>query len=73
MAKKEKKATKSDFPPGLSAPALRALDGAGYKTLKQLSKVTEAELLKLHGMGPKAMGMIKSAMEAKGLSFVEPA
>ncbi|MFN2196345.1 MAG: hypothetical protein ACK2UW_09510 [Anaerolineales bacterium] len=43
-----------DLPEGLAAPAQRALDGAGYTHLEQLARVTEAEILVLHGMGPKA-------------------
>ena len=60
---------KSDFPAGLSAPARRALDGAGYVRLEQLTKVSEVELKKLHGMGPKAINLLRSALEEKGLSF----
>ena len=59
----------SDFPAGLSAPARRALDGAGYTRLEQLTKVSAAELKKLHGMGPKAIEQLRSALAEKGLSF----
>jgi hypothetical protein len=59
----------SDFPGGLSAPARRALDGAGYVRLEQLSRVSESELKKLHGMGPKAINLLRSALNDKGLSF----
>jgi hypothetical protein len=45
----------TDWPPGLAAPARRALLGAGYTRLDQLAGVSEAELLRLHGMGPKAL------------------
>lgn len=66
----QKQPPKSDIPK-LSAPANRALEAAGYTQLKQLTKTTEADLMKLHGMGPKAMGMLKEAMQAKGLAFKE--
>jgi hypothetical protein len=59
----------SDFPAGLGAPAQRALAGAGYTRLEQLTKVSEAEILKLHGMGPKALDQLRRALDAKGLSF----
>lgn len=62
-----------DFPPRMPKPALRALEGAGYTRLDQLTAVTEAELLKLHGMGPKAIGLLREALAARGLSFAEPA
>lgn len=61
----------SDFPNGLSQPALRALSGAGYQHLEQLTKVSESELKQLHGMGPKAIRILSSALEAKGLSFAK--
>jgi len=59
----------NDLPPGLAQPALRALRAAGYTHLEQFTGITEAELLKLHGMGPKALGLIRSALQARGLSF----
>jgi DNA-directed RNA polymerase alpha subunit len=61
----------SDFPKGLSQPALRALDGAGYTRLEQLTEVTEAELMKLHGFGKKGLEMLRGALAERGLSFAE--
>lgn len=58
----------SNFPK-IGAPATRALEAAGYTNLKQLTKVTEAELAQLHGMGPKALGILREALQAEGLSF----
>ena len=68
---KENKMTQhgSDLPAGLSAPALRALKGAGYMRLDQLTRVSEAELKKLHGLGPRGIDLLRSALEEKGLSF----
>jgi DNA-directed RNA polymerase alpha subunit len=60
----------NDFPK-LSQPAQRALAGAGYTRLEQLSKVTEADLLKLHGFGPKSIKDLRAALAAKGLSFAK--
>jgi hypothetical protein len=39
--------------------------------LEQLTTVEEAELLRLHGMGPKALGLLRAALEARGLSFAD--
>ena len=58
-----------DFPPGLGQPALRALRGAGYTRLEQLAAVTESDLGELHGMGPKALGILRAALQARGLAF----
>ena len=59
----------SDFPVGLSNPARRALASAGYTRLEQLSAVTEAEIGRLHGVGPNALAKLRSALAACGLSF----
>lgn len=71
--KKSEKATAnemaSDFPPKLAAPAQRALASAGYTRLEQLTRVTEADLKKLHGMGPKAIGQLRQALADAGLRF----
>ncbi len=58
-----------DLPAGLAQPARRALSVAGCARLEQLTTVTEPELLKLHGMGPKALGVLRAALQARGLSF----
>ena len=61
----------SDLPAKMGAPAERALANAGIKNLKQVSKLTEAELKKLHGVGPHAIGKLKQALAEKGLSFAD--
>lgn len=59
----------SDLPSELAKPARRALIAAGYLRLEQLAQVSEAEILRLHGMGPKALDQIRRALAARGLSF----
>ena len=61
----------SDLPAKLSQPAQRALAGAGIQNLKQLAKFSEAEIKRLHGIGPNAMEQLRAALAAKGLSFAE--
>ena len=61
----------SDLPTELAKPARRALAGAGYVRLEQLTKVSEAEVMKLHGMGPKALDQIRRALAARGQSFAD--
>ncbi|NJK43537.1 MAG: DNA-binding protein [Pleurocapsa sp. SU_196_0] len=53
----------------MGAPARRALASAGFTRLEDLTRVSEAELSKLHGMGPKAVHLLRETLEAKGLSF----
>ena len=63
----------SDFPPGLSRPALRAFAAAGYTRLEDFTRVSESDLLKLHGVGPKAIRVLRPALAARGLAFAESA
>jgi hypothetical protein len=55
--------------PRIGAPAIRALNSAGYTALRQLAGVPRAELGKLHGMGPKALGIIQAGLEQYQLSL----
>jgi uncharacterized protein YdhG (YjbR/CyaY superfamily) len=70
MSRGNKKAMteKSDLPK-IGAPATRALQSIGITELRQLTNVTEAELLQLHGFGPKAMGILREALRERKLSF----
>jgi hypothetical protein len=53
----------------LAAPARRALENNNIKTLLQLSKHSEKEILSFHGMGKSALPKLKKALHEKGLSF----
>jgi predicted flap endonuclease-1-like 5' DNA nuclease len=53
--------------PKIGAPATRALNNAGYTSLRQLASVPRAELAKLHGMGPKALRIIEENLAEQGL------
>jgi predicted Fe-Mo cluster-binding NifX family protein len=57
--------------PKIGAPALRALQSAGIDSLEGLTQVTEAELSRLHGIGPNALGKLRQALAERGLSFRE--
>jgi hypothetical protein len=56
---------------GVPPAARRAPPGAGYSRLEQLTEASEGELLRLHGMGPKASDELRGALAARGLSFAE--
>jgi len=58
-----------DLPIGFPAPARRALDSAGYTRLDELTGATGAELLKLHGFGPKALRLLREELAARGLDL----
>ena len=53
----------------LAAPARRALENAGIKTLEQLAQRSDAEVAALHGMGPTSMLKLRQVLKAKGSSF----
>ena len=72
MARPKNRGPQHDLPAGLAKPALRALTTAGYTRLDQFTTIKEADLLKLHGIGPKALGLIRNALKAKGQSFADP-
>lgn len=55
--------------PRTGAPALRALEHAGYDHLQQLDGVPMREVLALHGMGPKGIGALRRAMAEHGWAF----
>jgi hypothetical protein len=55
--------------PKLSAPARRALSGAGYSSLEQLARAKEVDLRRLHGMGPTAIDALRKALNERGLKF----
>lgn len=57
------------LPDRLGQPARRALANAGYTRLAQLAAVSEAEIARLHGVGPKALRQLREALAAHGLSF----
>ena len=71
MAQPKPKESDSTIPAGIGKPALRALTAAGYTRLDQLAKVKEDDLLKLHGVGPKAIRVLRAALEDLGLTFAQ--
>jgi hypothetical protein len=60
---------KAAFPSGVSGPALRALKSAGVRSVADLSRWTESDLAALHGMGPKALDILRGALKATGKAF----
>lgn len=60
-----------EWPKGVAKPAQRALAAAGYASVDELARTTEAELAALHGMGPKALKILREALHSMGLSFTD--
>jgi DNA-directed RNA polymerase alpha subunit len=43
----------------------------GIDTLKDLSTFTEKEILKIHGIGPTSLPIMRSLLAEEGLAFKE--
>lgn len=50
------------LPKSIGKPATRALLGAGVRSLADVARLTEADLLALHGVGPKAVRILLAAV-----------
>ena len=61
--------TNTDLPDGLSNPARRALATIDITRLDQLTDHRADDILKLHGMGPKGIRILREALAERGLSF----
>lgn len=59
----------SELPAGIGKPATRALAAAGLTTLEQVATRTEADLLALHGVGPKAVRILADTLAEQGMSL----
>jgi uncharacterized protein YdhG (YjbR/CyaY superfamily) len=55
--------------PAIGSPATRALAAAGITTLEQVRQLRAADLLAMHGVGPKAIAMLRSALADRGATF----
>ena len=64
-------APRSDLPRAIGRPATRALHLAGHTRLDDLTRVHETELLRLHGVGPGAIRVLRAALAERGQSFAE--
>ena len=57
------------FPHSMGRPANAALVAIGVTTLEQVAEMTENELLAIHGVGPKAVRILKEELAKGGLSL----
>ena len=60
------------FPQGLPQPAIRALVAAGYRQVEDLAGASGTRLLALHGVGPKAIPIIRQALADRNLKPLAP-
>lgn len=59
----------SDFPSSMGKVAPRELAVNGIHSLEQTTEYTEKELLAIHGVGPRAVRIIKEVLAKKNLSL----
>lgn len=57
------------IPETIGRPALRAIEAAGITDLRQAAKLSEKDLLALHGVGPKAIRILSEALASNKLGF----
>jgi predicted flap endonuclease-1-like 5' DNA nuclease len=65
-------ATDDALPP-IGRPATGALAAAGVTTLSDVAALGERDLLAMHGVGPKAVRILREALAERGLSFADEA
>ena len=59
----------TEFPPTIGRVAARELTVHGYTTYADLATASEHELLAIHGVGPKAVGILRGELHDRGLAF----
>ena len=59
----------TEFPASVGRVAPRSLAAAGITTYAQLAEHTEGELLAIHGVGPKAMRLLREELAARGMGY----
>lgn len=60
------------LPTNIGHPATSALEAASITSLEGLSKLTEKELAALHGVGPKAVGILKQCLDENKMCLITP-
>lgn len=59
----------SEFGPSIGKVAKRELAAHGWLTYEQLTTTTPQELLRIHGVGPKAVRILTEELAERGLAF----
>lgn len=55
--------------PAIGRPATSALVTAGLTSLDAVAGLTEKQLLAMHGVGPKAVRILREALAERGQTF----
>jgi antitoxin component YwqK of YwqJK toxin-antitoxin module len=60
------------LPKAIGRPATNALEAVNITSLEDVSKMTEKELANLHGVGPKAIGILKQHLDENKMCLLTP-
>jgi predicted flap endonuclease-1-like 5' DNA nuclease len=60
-----------EFPRAIGRPANAALVVEGFTTLEQVARLSEKELLAIHGVGPKAVAILREELAAQDLQLAD--
>jgi predicted flap endonuclease-1-like 5' DNA nuclease len=69
MHQQHKASGTHELPATIGKPATRALNALGICSLEQLVSYSEQELAVLHGVGPKAIRLLKQELAGFGWSL----
>ncbi|MFD9699003.1 hypothetical protein [Lentzea sp. NPDC059081] len=59
----------TEFPRAIGKVAARELAAHGYATFESLTEVSAGALLKIHGVGPKAVRILGEELAALGKAY----
>ncbi|MHA7134837.1 helix-hairpin-helix domain-containing protein [Oerskovia turbata] len=62
----------SDLTPRIGKVATRELAHHGYTRYEDLTRATAEELLAIHGVGPKAVRILREELADRGATLQEP-
>jgi len=61
----------TEFPRSIGKVAARGLAAHGFTRYDQLTHVRAETLLQIHGVGPKAVAILREELAKRGLSFAD--
>jgi hypothetical protein len=61
----------TEFPHAIGRVATRELAARGFRRLEDLTRATRRELLAIHGVGPKAVGILEEELARHGRELAE--
>ncbi|WP_127573668.1 hypothetical protein [Georgenia faecalis] len=62
-------ASSTEFPQAIGRVATRQLSAHGYTRYEDLVRVTRKDLLAIHGVGPRAVGILELELASRGMSY----